>query len=98
MWSIQEVRKRGARAYLSMATQSAVKKEKEKMDKSDRNLICAIATPVFVALVAGVYAYADFARNGITSPSIWLGTFFAAFFVFVLVYCISMTIFLWRFT
>lgn len=68
------------------------------MEKRDRHFIYACVTPFGAAVVAAIYAYIDFARNGITSPNIWVGTFLATFLVFVVVYFISMTIYLWRFT
>jgi len=74
------------------------KERYKKMEKRDSNFIYAIATPFFVALVAGIYAYTEFARNGITSPDIWIASLIATFLVFVVVYMICMTIYLWRFT
>jgi len=68
------------------------------MEKRDSHFIYAIVTPFFCAFVAAVYAHADFAKNGIASPDIWIASTLFAFFVFVPVYFICMTIYLWRFT
>ena len=69
-----------------------------KMERRDRNFIYALVTPALVAFAAAIFAYLDFAKNGIISPNIWIGTFLAGFLVFVVVYFISMTVYLWRFT
>ena len=70
---------------------------KKKMEKRDSNFIYAKVTSFFVALVVGIYAYTEFARNGITSPDIWIASALATFLVFVAAYTICMTIYLWRF-
>jgi hypothetical protein len=65
---------------------------------SDQGYIAAITTPFVFAGIAAIYSYLDFASNGITSPSIWVATFLAAFFTFVIVFFICMAIFVWRYT
>lgn len=68
------------------------------MEKRDRHFICAVATTFFVAFAAAIYAHADFARNGITPPGIWIATVIVGLFAFAIVHVICMTIYLWRFT
>jgi hypothetical protein len=65
---------------------------------SDQGFLAAIAISFVSAGLAAIYSYFDFASNGITSPSIWVATFLAAFFTFVIVYFICMTIFIWGYT
>lgn len=71
---------------------------KMKMEKSDRNFIYAVVTTFFVAVGAARYAHADFARNGIISPDIWIATFIVALFVYAFAHVICMSIYLLRFT
>lgn len=63
---------------------------------SDQGFIVAILTPFFFGILVAIYAYFEFSGNGIIPPSLWVATFLAAFFTFVICYFISMTVYLWR--
>jgi hypothetical protein len=65
---------------------------------SNQGFLAAIAIPFVFACLAAIYFYLDFACNGITYPTIWVATFLAAFFTFVILYFICMTIFILRYT
>jgi hypothetical protein len=56
-----------------------------------------VLSPIICAGLAAIYSYFEFASNGITPPDLWIATFLAAFFIFAIVYFISMTWFVWRF-
>ena len=53
--------------------------------------ICYFITSV----IAAIYAYSKLSYSGITPLDLWLGIFFFTFFVFIIVYCISMVVYLW---
>jgi hypothetical protein len=66
------------------------------MDSVQKLIGKVLLMPVFIAMLAAIYAYFEFSSDGIIQPDLGVATFIVALLTFGMAYTVAMSIYYWR--